>query len=65
MERQEILNQIRESFGLVPGLMDQMPDQVLEQYWTTLTWVLGDTQLPSRDKALVAFGAASGIHCSY
>jgi hypothetical protein len=45
--------------------MDQMPDQVLEQYWTTLTWVLGETGLTSRDKALVAFGAASAIHCPY
>ena len=65
MGRQENLNQIRESFGLVPGIMEQMPDQVLDQYWTMLSWVLGDTQLSARDKALVAFGAASAIHCPY
>ena len=65
MSRQEILDQITENFGFVPGLMEQMPDQVLEQYWGTLTWVLGDTGLSGRDKALVAFGAASAIHCPY
>ena len=65
MARQEILDQITQSFGFVPGLMEQMPDSVLEQYWTTLSWVLGESELPSRDKALVAFGAASAIHCSY
>jgi hypothetical protein len=65
MSRQEIVDQITQNFGFVPGLMEQMPDQVLEQYWNTLTWVLGDTSLPSRDKALVAFGAASAIHCPY
>ena len=65
MARQEILDQITQSFGFVPGLIDQMPDAVLEQYWTTLSWVLGDTKLTARDKALVAFGAASAIHCSY
>ena len=65
MARQEILDQITQSFGFVPGLMDQMPDAVLEQYWTTLSWVLGDTKLTARDKALVAFGAASAIHCAY
>jgi hypothetical protein len=65
MARQEILDQITQSFGFVPGLMAQMPDAVLEQYWTTLSWVLGDTKLPARDKALVAFGAASAIHCGY
>jgi hypothetical protein len=65
MARKEILDQITQSFGFVPGLMDQMPDAVLEQYWTTLSWVLGDTKMASRDKALVAFGAASAIHCGY
>lgn len=65
MSRQEIVEQITQNFGFVPGLMDEMPDQVLEQYWSTLTWALGDTSLPARDKALVAFGAASAIHCPY
>jgi hypothetical protein len=65
MARQEILDQITQSFGFVPGLMAQMPDAVLEQYWTTLSWVLADTQLTARDKALVAFGAASAGHCGY
>ncbi|MGH2720839.1 MAG: hypothetical protein ACRDJO_04450 [Actinomycetota bacterium] len=65
MPRREILDQIKENFGLVPGLMEQMPEQVLEQYWATLTWVLGDTGLSAHDKALVAFGAASAIHCPY
>jgi hypothetical protein len=65
MARQQILEQITQNFGFVPGLLDQMPDAVLEQYWATLSWVLGDTQLTARDKALVAFGAASAIHCGY
>ena len=65
MSKQEVLDQIEGAFGFVPGIMGQMPEQVLEQYWTTLTWVLGDTAMSSRDKALVAFGAASAIHCPY
>jgi hypothetical protein len=65
MARKEILDQITQSFGFVPGLMAQMPDAVLEQYWTTLSWVLADTKLTARDKALVAFGAASALHCGY
>lgn len=65
MTRKEILDQITQSFGFVPGLMDQMPDTILEQYWAVLGWVLGDTKLAARDKALVAFGAASAIHCGY
>jgi hypothetical protein len=65
MAKQEVLGQITESFGFVPGIMEQMPEAILEQYWNILTWVLGDTSLSSRDKALVAFGAASAIHCPY
>jgi alkylhydroperoxidase/carboxymuconolactone decarboxylase family protein YurZ len=65
MARQEIVEQVEQDFGLVPGFMAEMPDTVLEQYWTTLNWVLSDTALSARDKALVAFGAATAIHCSY
>jgi hypothetical protein len=65
MATQEILEQVEQSFGLVPDFMRAMPEPVLEQYWTTLNWVLSDTELSARDKALVAFGAATAIHCAY
>ena len=65
MARQQLLEQVEQDFGLVPEFMADMPDPVLEQYWTTLNWVLSDTALSARDKALVAFGAATAIHCSY
>jgi alkylhydroperoxidase/carboxymuconolactone decarboxylase family protein YurZ len=65
MARQQLLEQVEQDFGLVPGFMADMPDPVLEQYWTTLSWVLSDTALSARDKALVAFGAATAIHCAY
>jgi hypothetical protein len=63
--RQEILDQFAQNFGLVPDYLNEMPDPVLEQYTNTLYWVLSDTALSARDKALVAFGAASAIHCAY
>jgi len=65
MTRQEITTQITQAFGFVPGMMDEMPDEVLDQYWHSLSWVTGDSKLSARDKALVAFGAASAIHCGY
>ena len=65
MARQETLAQVEQAFGSVPGWFSGMPDAVLEQYWTTLGWVLSDTALSARDKALVAFGAATAIHCGY
>jgi alkylhydroperoxidase/carboxymuconolactone decarboxylase family protein YurZ len=65
MARREILEQVEQNFGLVPDFMDDMPEPVLEQYWNTLNWVMSDTKLTARDKALVAFGAATAIHCGY
>ena len=65
MERQEILSQIAEAFGSVPGWLNDMPDVVLEPFWADLGWLLGDSALSGRDKALVAFGAAAAVHCEY
>jgi hypothetical protein len=62
MNRREITSQIEEAFGFVPGWMKEMPDAVLEQFWSITGWVQSDTRLSARDKALVAFGAASAIH---
>jgi alkylhydroperoxidase/carboxymuconolactone decarboxylase family protein YurZ len=65
MPRQEILDQFEQNFGLVPDFLREMPEPILEQYSNTLNWVTSDTTLSARDKALVAFGAASAIHCAY
>jgi hypothetical protein len=65
MSRQDITAQIEKAFGFVPGWLVDMPDQVLDQYWSNLSWLLSDTKLSARDKALVSFGAATAIHCPY
>ncbi|MDA8387548.1 MAG: hypothetical protein M0Z58_02650 [Nitrospiraceae bacterium] len=65
MNKQEILKEVQEACGAAFDFMKEMPEAVLEQYWTMMKWVLKDTRLSSRDKALVAFGAAAAIHCPY
>ncbi len=65
MNREEILDEARESFGSVPQWLESMPESVLQQVWGSLRWSLEDTALSVRDKTLVAFGAASAIHCQY
>jgi hypothetical protein len=65
MARQEILDNFEQNFGLVPDFLSEMPEPILEQYSNTLNWVTSDTALSAHDKALVAFGAASAIHCAY
>ena len=65
MSRQEILSQIKQAFGLVPGYYDIAPDYVLEQWWAEIGWLNSDTALSAHDKVLIAFGAAAAIHCEY
>lgn len=63
--RQEILAEIEETFGFIPQWLDEMADDVLDQYWTNHLWLCSDTALSKRDKVLIAYGAATAIHCNY
>jgi len=65
MARQDVLNQITQALGSVPGWLSGLPDPQLEYQWGLIAWFLGDSQLSARDKALVGFGAAASIHCPY
>lgn len=65
MTREEIYAQVTAVLGGVPGWLSGAPDEVLAQFWTTLSWLLTDTNLAARDKALVTFGAAAVLHCKY
>jgi hypothetical protein len=65
MARQDALDQISQTLGAVPGWLGGMPDPQLEHQWGLIAWLLSDTTLSSRDKALVAFGAAEAAHCPY
>jgi hypothetical protein len=65
MTRQEIYDEVKEAFGIVPGYFAEAPDAVLEQWWSATGWGSSDTALSARDKALVGFGAAAAVHCQY
>jgi hypothetical protein len=65
MSRQEILDQIEQAFGFVPGYLVSASDHILEKWWSELAWHQSDSALSARDKALVSFGAAAAIHCEY
>jgi AhpD family alkylhydroperoxidase len=63
--RLENLASIEDAFGFVPRWLDEMPDEVLDQYWANHLWLCNDSALSLRDKMLIAFGAATAIHCNY
>ena len=63
--RDEVLSEIRQTLGDVPGWLSGLPDPQLEHQWGLIAWLLSDTALSGRDKALVAYGAAAAVHCPY
>jgi hypothetical protein len=66
MTRKEILDQISNTMGGVPGWLERLTDeQQLASVWGYLSWFMSDSKLTARDKALVAFGAAAATHCPY
>lgn len=65
MTRQEIFNEITQTMGTVPGWLAKMDGKQLENAWASQSWFMRDTKLSARDKALVAFGAASANHCRF
>jgi hypothetical protein len=65
MTKQDILNDITKTLGAVPGWLAKMDAGQLETAWAAQTWFMKDTMLSARDKALVAFGAASANHCVF
>ena len=65
MARQHVLDEIRQTLGAVPEWLNGIPDPQLAHQWGLIAWLLSDTTLSGRDKALVAFGAAAAVHCPY
>jgi AhpD family alkylhydroperoxidase len=63
--RQENLASIEDAFGFIPRWLDEMPDEVLDQYWTNHLWMCNDSALSAHEKMLIAYGAAVAIHCQY
>jgi hypothetical protein len=65
MARQEALDEVKQVLGAVPGWIESLADPQLEYQWGLIKWLLSDSALTAREKALVAFGAAAAVHCPY
>lgn len=51
MSRQDTLDQIRTTLGIVPGFLEGMPDMALEQTWGGIRdFLMVDTALPLQDQ---------------
>lgn len=59
-------NEIEEYLGQVPSFIEALSDSADEHSWGIVRdLTLGETDLPSREKALIGLGAAAAIQCPY
>jgi len=66
-EYNEVLKDIKETLGLVPGFMRGLPPDVLTRYWPIFKkyHAGGDTEIPAKYRELIGLAIASVIRCPY
>jgi AhpD family alkylhydroperoxidase len=66
MDRNKIITEIKDSLGQVPGFINSLPDDVLENEWRLFKqFELTDTNIPHKYKQLIGLAVSSVLHCWY
>lgn len=65
MNRKDVLKDIKDTFGLVPGFFETLPDEVLEEEWRLFKKEISSDTIPSKYQHLIGLGVASAIRCHY
>ena len=66
MTNDEVLQQIEETFGLVPGWIKQVPDSGLGALWSMMRdFYIAQTQIPNKYKELIGLAVAGATRCRY
>ena len=66
MNRQQIYDEMKETFGLVPTFFKSIPDNSLEYEWRVFRATqLDETAIPNKYKELIGLGIAAVTKCRY
>ncbi len=65
MTKTEVLNDIRKTFGMVPGFFETLPDEVIEEEWNLFKKEVTSSTLPNKWQHLIGLAVASAIRCRY
>ena len=66
MSREQINNEITGAFGLVPGFMNNIPDERIGAEWELFKLVQGqENHLPAKYRELIGLGIAAATKCKY
>ncbi len=66
MSRTAVESDIRETFGLVPEFLTEIPDAMIETEWASFKeFELAETAIPNKYKELIGVGVHSETKCRY
>ena len=66
MEREQIYQDIKETFGLVPKFFQAIPDSSLELEWQLFKRLqLEESPIPAKYRELIGIGIAASTKCQY
>ena len=65
-KRETVLEEIKETLGIVPSFFDRIPEEALDQEWTLFKhWELEETHIPNKYKELLMLALHAETHCRY
>jgi AhpD family alkylhydroperoxidase len=65
-EYEDTLKDIEKSFGIVPGFMKGLPEDVLIHDWPLMKkYTLGESKIPAKYRELMGLAIAANIKCPY
>lgn len=66
MNKQQVYNEIKETFGIVPTFFKHIPESTLEQEWNLFKATqLEESVIPNKYKELIGLGIAAATKCRY
>ena len=66
MPRSEVESEIRETLGLVPSFIEELPDYLIESEWESFKNLeLAETAIPNKYKELIGLGVSGATRCRY
>jgi AhpD family alkylhydroperoxidase len=66
MSRSDVEADIRETLGIVPEFIAEVPDSLIETEWQSFkTLMLSETVIPNKYKELIGLGVSGATRCKY
>ena len=66
MDRQQVLRDVKDSFGIVPGFINAIPDPHIEAMWTSMKQLqLQPGQIPPKYQQLMMLAVSTYAKCKY